>query len=76
MLKSNLAMLLAEKNVTLLQASKDTGINKDTLVRLKKDKAKFISKKNLEILVEYLNCKVSDIYHFEWFQRRTIYEWK
>ncbi len=61
MIISNLAVLLAERGLTIQKVHKATGISRPTLTSLKNNKATGIQFDTLNALCSYLNVSPDDI---------------
>ena len=61
MVKLNLRVLMAKKEVNQKQLYTDTGINKDTINRYYNNTFKSISPKHIEILCRYFKCEIQDL---------------
>lgn len=64
MIKMKLHIKLAEERLTQKQLSESTGIRLQTISDYCTDKFKSISKKNLNILCQFFNCKIQDLIEF------------
>lgn len=64
MIASNLKVLLAERNLSILKVSKDTGISRTTLTSLCSNNAKGIQFETLETLCGYLNIMPESFFLF------------
>lgn len=64
MIDSNLAVLLAERNLKITKVSKDTGISRTTLTSLCYDYTAGIKYSTLNILCQYLNITPTEFFSF------------
>lgn len=64
MIDSNLAVLLAERNLKISKVSKDTGISRTTLTSLCYDYTAGIKYSTLNILCQYLNITPTEFFSF------------
>ena len=62
MLKSNLRVLMAKKEITIIELAEKVETNKDTLTKIKNNKAKQISIKILDNLCDYFDCQLDDLF--------------
>ncbi len=66
-LKFNLDALIGKKMqikgepITLSEISRETGLSKNRLVEIRKNKVKAIKIKTLEILLGYFECSIGDL---------------
>lgn len=65
MIKSNLRVLLAERDMTIYDLSRETGCNKDILNRLKRNQSSQISMEMLDKLCNFFDCQLGDILRIE-----------
>lgn len=70
MIESNLAVLLAERNLKISKVSADTGISRTTLTALCNDYTGGIKFETLDVLCKYLNTDPSDFFNY------TAYDYK
>ena len=70
MIESNLAVLLAERNLKISKVSADTGISRTTLTALCIDYTGGIKFETLDVLCKYLNTDPSDFFNY------TAYDYK
>lgn len=61
MLKFNLKVLMAIKEINQRQLSRDTGINTTTINRYTNNTFERIDKKHIEIFLDYFNCEIGDL---------------
>lgn len=66
MIKMNLNIKIAEKNITKKQLSEETGIGKNTIGLYCSGDYKKIDKEHLDIFCKYFNCSVYDLIQFEY----------
>ena len=64
MIESNLAVLLAERNLKISKVSADTGISRTTLTALCNDYTGGIKFETLDVLCKYLNTDPSDFFNY------------
>lgn len=64
MLRVNLNMLLAERNLTASRLSKDTGISKTTLTALVNNTGKGIQYETIDTICNYLNVTPNDFFDY------------
>lgn len=64
MLRVNLNMLLAERNLTASRLSKDTGISKTTLTALVNNTGKGIQYETIDTICNYLNVTPNDFFEY------------
>jgi len=64
MIKSNLAVLLAERKMRVADLVKDTGINKSTLYKLYNDESVRIDFETIDKICSALNIQVGDLLIF------------
>ena len=62
MIKSRLKVLLAEHDISQTELAKRTGIRQATISNICTNKAKQIPIDVLDILCDYFNCEISDIF--------------
>lgn len=65
MIKSNLAVLLAERKMRVADLVKETGINKSTLYKLYNDESVRIDFETIDKICLALNIEVGDLLKFE-----------
>jgi len=58
----NLGVIMAHKKIKGYQLSNDTGIARSTLSKHKNGKSKQIDFKTLEILTNYLDCTLDELF--------------
>lgn len=61
MIKMNMKVLMAMKEVNQRQLSADTGIGTNTVNRYVNNTFERIDKKHIDILCDYFNCDISDL---------------
>lgn len=66
MIKMNLNIKIAEKNITKKQLAEETGIGKNTIGLYCSGDYKKIDKEHLDIFCKYFNCSVYDLIQFEY----------
>lgn len=66
MIKMNLNVKIAEKNITKKQLAEETGIGKNTIGLYCSGEYKKIDKEHLDIFCKYFNCSVYDLIQFEY----------
>lgn len=76
MLRVNLNMLLAERNLTASRLSKDTGISKTTLTALVNNTGKGIQYETIDTICNYLNITPEDFFDYVPFDYVFDYETK
>lgn len=64
MIRSNLAVLLAENNLKITKVAHDTGISRTTLTALAQNSCKGIQLDTINTLCRYLNIDVDDLLEF------------
>lgn len=64
MLRCNLAILLAERNIKITKVSKDTGISRTTLTSLSSNASQGIQFETLNTLCQYLNIQPSALLNY------------
>lgn len=64
MIRSNLAVLLAERNLRISRVSADTGISRTTLTALSSNNFQGIQMDTLNQLCQYLNVRPESILHY------------
>ena len=64
MIRSNLAVLLAERNLRISRVSADTGISRTTLTALSSNNFQGIQMETLNQLCQYLNVRPESILHY------------
>lgn len=64
MIKSNLAVLLAERKMRVADLVKETGINKSTLYKLYNDESVRIDFETIDKICSALNIQVGDLLIF------------
>lgn len=64
MIRSNLAVLLAERNLRISRVSADTGISRTTLTALSSNNFQGIQMETLNQLCQYLNVRPEGILHY------------
>ncbi len=62
MIKCNLSRIMGEKKLKISDVSRDTGINRGTLTRLYQETAERIDIEVMNLLCEYLECEVGDLF--------------
>ncbi|EUJ44388.1 helix-turn-helix domain-containing protein [Listeria rocourtiae] len=62
MIKSRLAVLLAERNIKVGQASEDTGIARNTITSLTTDSSAGVQFDTINKLCKYLKCTPADFF--------------
>ena len=62
MIKSNLAVLMAERGLKIADVYNDTGISKTTLMALSENKGKGIQFETIDKLCNYLNVSPQDFF--------------
>lgn len=67
MIKCNLAVLLAERNIKISELSKRTGISRTTLTALTQNQSKGIQFDTFDTLCNFLNVKPNDLFIQEQF---------
>ncbi|MGG0756707.1 helix-turn-helix domain-containing protein [Brevibacillus laterosporus] len=82
MIKCNLAVLLAERGLKIVDVAKATGISKTTLGALYHNSGKGVQFETLNSLCKYLNVSISDLFthhifnivleNYEWIDDQTI----
>ena len=65
MIKSNLAVLLAERKMRVADLVKETGINKSTLYKLYNDESVRIDFETIDKICSALNIQVGDLLIFK-----------
>ncbi len=68
MIKCNLAILLAERNIKISEVSKRTGISRTTLTALAQNQSKGIQFDTFDTLCSYLNVKPNALFTQELFE--------
>ncbi|MBC1935114.1 helix-turn-helix transcriptional regulator [Listeria grandensis] len=64
MIKSRLAVLLAERNIKVGQASEDTGIARNTITSLTTDSSAGVQFDTINKLCKYLKCTPADFFEY------------
>ena len=64
-MQNNLRVILAEKELSITDVSKATGISRTTLNSLFYKRAKGIQFQTLEILCNFLNCEVGELFEMK-----------
>lgn len=64
-MRNSFRVILAEKELTITDVSKATGISRTTLNSLFYKRAKGIQFQTLLILCEFLNCNVGELFEIE-----------
>jgi DNA-binding Xre family transcriptional regulator len=64
-MKNRLEIFLLRNSLTSAQLSLETGINKDTISKIKRNKIKKINIENISKLCNYFNCKLEDMFYIE-----------
>lgn len=65
MIKMNLRVLLAKKEITAKELSEITGIGKNTLSAYVNNTNKHIVKDHLNILCKFFNCELNDLIEYK-----------
>ena len=74
MIKCNLAVLLAERNIKISDMSRETGISRTTLTSIYYNTSKGIQFDTLEAICDYLNVEPADVIKKINFKYKIIYK--
>lgn len=64
MIKFNLRVLMAKKDINQTKLHEATGINKDTIGRYYHNTTKRITLEHLDILCKFFDCKIEDLLEY------------
>ena len=62
MIKCNLARLMGEKKLKIVDVARETGLNRNTVTLLYKETAKRIELDAMDKLCDLFECEVSDLF--------------
>lgn len=64
MIRCYLSKILGDRRIKIVELSRETGINRGTLMRLYHEKAERVDLAAVSTICEYLDCRVEDLFEY------------